>query len=62
METLASYLLTALFVLSILHFIYESIIVPGERMVLRDNLFKLRDKLRNAYQEYDVMDKKSFKK
>lgn len=32
--------------LAILHFVYESIVLPSIRMRLRDNLFRLRDELR----------------
>lgn len=60
MEMVASTLITILFVLSVLHYIYESIIVPNQRMILRDDLFELRDKLRNSYNEYNQEDKKAF--
>jgi hypothetical protein len=60
MENLLSYLLTIIFVLSVLHFVYESIIVPSQRMVIRDELFELRDKLRNSYGEYSNDDRKAF--
>lgn len=60
MEMIASTLITVLFVLSILHYIYESIIVPNQRMILRDDLFELRDKLRNSYGEYNEADRKAF--
>lgn len=60
MEIALSYLLTALFVLSILHFVYESIIVPSQRMAIRDELFQIRDQLRNNYSEYNSDDRKAF--
>lgn len=60
METVLTYLLTAIFVFSVFHYIYESIIVPSERMLIRDELFQIRDKLRGSYSSFNPNDKKAF--
>ena len=56
MESAIYILLISLAVLAILHFIYEAIILPTIRWNLRNELFSLRDKLRNVVinkEQYD---------
>lgn len=42
-----NYLLIVLVFLSLFHLLYESVILPSIRMYIRDELFKLRDEIRN---------------
>ena len=49
-----STLILVVFSISVFHFIYESIIAPSIRMVLRDKLFALRDRLRELKIERDI--------
>jgi hypothetical protein len=48
---IASLILTALVVLTLIHFIYEGILAPSFRATLRLNLFALRDRLRKLKME-----------
>src|SRR5262245_58185753 len=43
-----------LFIVALVHFIIESIVVPSMRMNLRYKFFEIRDRLRNAKHTYGV--------
>src|SRR5687767_577256 len=47
-----AYLLAVLVLLSIIHFVYESIIAPSLRLSLRYKLFALRDEIRELKMAY----------
>jgi hypothetical protein len=54
------YLLAAVFILTVFHFMYESTLAPSFRLQLRFELFRLRDELRNLKMERKNLDDKHF--
>jgi hypothetical protein len=54
------YLVSGVFFLTLLHFIYESILAPSFRLHLRFQLFRLRDELRNLKIDRTGLDDRHF--